>query len=259
LRVTTFELNSDLDASTIVFGASGDLDRLAEAHHFFNWILDEFEPWIGNNILEVGAGTGTITNKLLDRRPSSAIVGIEPAANLWQQLIDTVDDDPRVDLLSGTLGENVWSAPLLRTTFDTALYLNVMEHIEDDLGEMRLAADALRPGGSLLIFVPAMPSLYSPLDEQAGHYRRYTKRELKAKVEAAGFTVRRCVYFDAVSALPYWLNYKIFRRRTISASSGWLFDRILVPLSKFVQAVVPSPPIGKNLLLVAQRPAAAID
>ena len=254
----TFDLDAlDFETPTIEFGAMGDLDRLADAHNFFNWILDTFEPAIGNSILEVGAGTGTITKKLLDRRPGCDIVAIEPATNLWNQLVEAVGDFPEVELLSGTLADNEWSPELARQ-FDTALYLNVLEHIEDDSGELITAAEHLRPGGHVLVFVPAMPKLYSKLDRHAGHYRRYTKKTLTAAAEAAGLEIQKLVYFDVVNALPYWLVYTVGGREKITASSGWLFDKVLVPLSKFVQRLMPSPPVGKNLIMIARKPTAPL-
>ncbi len=254
----TFDLDAlDFDTSTIEFGALGDLDRLADAHNFFNWILDTFEPAIGNTILEVGAGTGTITKKLLDRRPGCHVVAIEPATNLWTQLTDTVGNNPQVDLLPGTLADNEWSPELART-FDTALYLNVLEHIEDDGAELTAATECLRPGGHVLVFVPAMPRLYSKLDRHAGHYRRYTRKTLKAAADAAGLEIQKLVYFDVVNALPYWLVYTLGGREKITASSGWLFDKVLVPLSRFFQSIVPSPPAGKNLVMIARKPTAPL-
>jgi hypothetical protein len=135
---------------------------------------------------------------------------------------------------------------------DTFVYVNVMEHIEDDATEFAMIYDALTVGGNALIFVPALPSLYGKLDAKIGHYRRYTKRELVKKVEAAGFTVVRCRYFDVAGILPWWVKFKLLRSSSIEPGAVKLYDRAVVPIMRAVEQLV-TPPAGKNLLIVAKK------
>jgi SAM-dependent methyltransferase len=138
-------------------------------------------------------------------------------------------------------------------TFDTAVYVNVLEHIEDDSGELDVARRLLAPGGHLCLFVPAMPSLYSRIDHKSGHYRRYTKAALRRKVEEAGFVIERIDYFDAASIVPYWLMYRVLGVEDLGNGSNAFYDRVIVPISRLVQRILVHPPIGKNLILVARR------
>jgi SAM-dependent methyltransferase len=232
------------------FGAAQDLERLGTAKHFFDWVLDEFDPYLRGRLLEVGAGLGTITRKLVDRYPELSVVALEPAENVFADLESYAALTPGVTTRRQTLAEY---EPDQAGGFDAVLYLNVLEHIADDAQELQLAARALRPGGTLLVFGPALEWLYSELDYRAGHYRRYGLRRLRALASAAGFKVVSARYFDVLGVLPYLVVYRLSRHDDIAGSTLWGYDRAVVPLSRLLQRAVPRPPLGKNVILVAVK------
>jgi SAM-dependent methyltransferase len=232
------------------FGAADDVQQLGAARHFFDWVLDEFDPYLRGRVLEVGAGTGTITRKLLERYPELTVTALEPAENMIEGLQACAAVDPRIEVRQQTLS----AGGIPPASFDAAMYLNVLEHIADDHAELARAADALRPGGVLLVFVPAHEWLYSDLDYKAGHYRRYSRRQLRSTVTAAGFEVVSLRHFDLLGVAPYWLVYRLLRHNAIAGSTTWAYDRLVVPTSRFVQRLLPKPPIGKNLIVIARKP-----
>jgi SAM-dependent methyltransferase len=232
------------------FGAAQDLERLGTAKHFFDWVLDEFDPYLRGRLLEVGAGLGTITRKLVDRYPELSVVALEPAENVFADLESYAALTPGVTTRRQTLAEY---EPDQAGGFDAVLYLNVLEHIADDAQELQLAARALRPGGTLLVFGPALERLYSELDYRAGHYRRYGLRRLRALASAAGFKVVSARYFDVLGVLPYLVVYRLSRHDDIAGSTLWGYDRAVVPLSRLLQRALPRPPLGKNVILVAVK------
>lgn len=232
------------------FGAADDVEQLGTAKHFFDWVLDEFHPFLRGRVLEVGAGTGTITRKLVDRYPDITVTALEPAENMIGELEAYAALHPRICAHRQTLAGYAVS----ETRFDAVMYLNVLEHIAHDAAELRLAAAALRPGGALLMFGPAHEWLYSDLDYKAGHYRRYTLEQLRAIVAAAGLEVVSLRYFDIVGVLPYWFLYRVLRHNDIPGSTMWAYDRLAVPVSRLLQGLVRRPPVGKNVILVARKP-----
>jgi 2-polyprenyl-3-methyl-5-hydroxy-6-metoxy-1,4-benzoquinol methylase len=233
------------------FGAADDLERLGTAERFFNWVLDEFHPYLKGSVLEVGAGTGTITRRLVERYPALWVTALEPADNVVGDLEAFAAVTPQVTVLRQTLAA---AGALATGSYDAVLYLNVLEHIQDDTDELRRAAEALRPGGALLIFGPALSWLYSELDYKAGHYRRYSIDGLRRLVEAAGFKIIKSSYLDVLGTLPYWLVYRLAGRDSISGTSIWGYDRVIVPISRLLQRVAPDRLIGKNVLLIATKP-----
>ena len=232
------------------FTAQEDLECLAASKHFFDWVLDEFAPYLRGRILEVGAGTGTITRKLVERYRDITIVALEPAHNMFVRLEPYAALTSRVTVREETLADYAAQA---RAAFDVVLYVNVLEHIADDAQEIRLASEALRPGGALMVFGPALEGLYSELDHKAGHYRRYSLERIRRLVSSTGLRIVSLHYFDLLGVLPYFLVYRWLRQSTISSSTLWSYDRLMVPLSRSIQRLLPHPPVGKNVMLVAVK------
>lgn len=234
------------------FGADVELERLAAADHFFGWIADELVPHLGHRVLEVGAGIGTMSLKLLERKPGAQITALEPDPKLHDELVRRTKRHPEVQTLNVTSGDVRQSD--MQPTFDSVVYVNVLEHILDDVGELRTAHELLVPGGTLAIFVPALPRLYGSLDYKSGHHRRYTAGSLRRVIAAAGFELADVRYLDVIGVLPYFVMYRLLDVKTLGAVSSTGYDRVIVPLSRAVQRLAPHPPIGKNLLAVARRP-----
>jgi SAM-dependent methyltransferase len=198
----------------------------------------------------VGAGTGTITRKLVERVPDVSIVALEPADNLFASLDAYAALTDRVTAQHGTLAER---GAQHEGAFDAVMYVNVLEHIADDRREVRLAAEALKPGGALLVFGPALEALYSQLDHKAGHYRRYSLHHLREIVEGANLRIVSLRYFDLLGLLPYLVVYRWLHRTQITSSTMWGYDRLIVPVSRLIQQILGHPPAGKNVILVARK------
>jgi SAM-dependent methyltransferase len=223
-----------------------DLEALSFAPKYHQWILESVAGYLGRDIAEIGAGTGNFTRLLL-HGGQRRVTAFEPSANMFPRLDALRGEFPDLTTHNSFLADR---APELRGCFDNVLYINVLEHIEDDLGELRLACEALKPDGRLVIFVPALRWLYGRLDELVGHFRRYHRQPLREVAETAGFRVVRVHYFDIAGILPWLVVFRLLRAETIPTSVG-LYDNLVVPVMRRVESVL-RPPIGKNLLLVAE-------
>ena len=235
--------------------AGRDLESMDFARNYHRWILDLFAPYLGRRLVEVGAGTGSFSELLLARGPDSLTL-VEPSAEMHRRLAGRVaaagaGAASRVRTVNDTFARAA-TRVAAEDRPDSVIYVNVLEHVREDEAELRAVARALAPGGRLFLFVPAFAWLYGSFDRQVGHVRRYTRGELSAKCERAGFRVLKAVYFDAAGVLPWWLKYRVLRSERMEPAAVRFYDDFCVPVLRRVEAVVP-PPLGKNVLLVAEK------
>ena len=231
------------------YGAMNEMEQLAKAHRFNRWIVDALRIEEPKTVLEIGAGIGAITRTLAAQHPRAAITALEPSGTPFEQSVAVNG----VRLLRETSAQHLAVHP---STYDCAIHVNVLEHIEDDTAELRNVLSLLRPGGTLHLFVPALPRLYGELDRRSGHYRRYRRRGLATVLRSAGFEIVRLSYFDLLGTVPYLFMSKR-AKSSIRPNEVELFDRVWVPVSRTFDALLGGrPPVGKNLVAVARRPPA---
>lgn len=227
-----------------------DLEGMSFAENYHKWILDEFRPFLGRSVVEVGAGTGDFSKLLLAEDPEFLTL-VEPSEMFLQLRKNVVSTKTNIKLHRCIFAD---AATVICESQkpDSILYINVLEHIENDVNELKLVHQCLAPHGKVLIFVPALPQLYGKFDSKIGHHRRYIKGEIVGKVESAGFRILEAKYFDFVGIIPWFIKYKIFRSDSLDGKSVKLYDRLAVPINRFLESVV-TPPIGKNLLIAGEK------
>lgn len=230
-----------------------DLEAMDFAANYHRWILELFEPFLGKRLVEVGAGTGSFSELLLETAPVSLSL-VEPSEMFVALEKNLAGSATAAEL---KFYRNIFTevAAQIRELQqpDTLIYINVLEHIEDDRLELGAVFDTLAEGGRVCIFVPAMPLLFSDFDKRIGHFRRYRRPELINKCEAAGFRVQLARYFDLPGILPWLVKYRLMRSVTMESGAVQLYDRLAIPIIRSIENLI-HPPIGKNLLLVAEKP-----
>lgn len=227
-----------------------DLEAMAFAGRYHRWIIDLFAPYLHADAVEIGAGSGNVSALLLERGVHS-LVSVEPSPEMFPLLADRAKDEPRIRAHKGTLD----SLGLDEKSTGSIVYVNVLEHIEDDLSELKSAHAALRDDGTLLLYVPALPFLYSRFDRCIGHHRRYTRDTLTRVVRGAGFRVEVCRYMDMAGILPWYVLMTLLGR-DLRPGSVALYDRVVTPLVRWAEDLV-HPPLGKNILLVGRKSSGA--
>jgi SAM-dependent methyltransferase len=229
-----------------------DLEALADIPNYQRWILDAFPLATGGRVLEIGAGIGNLARHYVDRVDETVL--LEPASNLQGRLEAAFRGRSNVHVVSALLdevvGKRAGGASFELASFDTILLINVLEHVKDDLAMLRHVRSLLRPGGSLLLFVPALPWLYGSLDALAGHERRYTREGLRAVVASAQLEIRFVRYFDVLGVLPWFVAGRVLKRTRFDESAAKLWDRSAVPVGARMERYI-APPLGKNLICVA--------
>ncbi len=220
------------------------LDGIAEIERYTRWIADSFAPHTRGSVLEVGAGTGTMT-ELIARLPGVArVTALEPDRGRFERLRELGPARVPVAAQHGTIGD-------VDGQFDTVLYCNSLEHIEDLLGELRNARRLVRPGGSLVIFGPGHESLYGELDRMSGHWRRFSLAHLRTDVQGCGYRVIHSQYLDPLGALSYLAGSKIGGSPKLTPTTLKIYEKLILPPSKALGPLTKNR-FGKNVLVVAQ-------
>ena len=222
-----------------------ELEDMALLENYHRWILGEFRAFFGSNVAEIGAGMGSFSKLILETRVKS-LTAFEPSSNMFSLLHESLADETRAVAVNDCFGEQY-----AHSRYDSVIYVNVLEHIEDDRTELRYAHAGLKEKGHLLLFVPALPWLFSDFDAEIGHFRRYLKGDLVDLVISAGFDIVRACYFDIAGILPWYFNF-VLLKNTPGRGSVAFYDNFIVPPMRRIESAF-TPPVGKNILLVARK------
>jgi SAM-dependent methyltransferase len=218
---------------------------LSGAKNYRAALLREFSEFLGGNVLEVGAGIGQLTEELLKNPAISKLVSVEPDENFYARLCAAF---PAHQIVRGTVddlkGDESWNA---------ILNVNVLEHIRQDERELEIYRQKLaREKGVLCLLVPARPEIYAPIDKDFGHFRRYTKTELREKLEAAGFEILKLRYYNLAGYFAWWLSFCVLKKRSFDLQAVKIFDRVIFPPVHGFESRICPPPIGQSLLAIAR-------
>ena len=221
------------------YSGADNLEVMSEAENYNRFLLDVVRRHArsGQRVLDFGAGGGQFAVPLA--RPGLDVTALEPDEGLRERIAGQ-----GVAAVAGP-------EQLADDHFGYIYTLNVLEHIPDDVAALRQLRAKLAAGGTLLVYVPAFPVLYTGMDAKVGHVRRYTRSSLTAAVRAAGFTIERCAYVDSLGFFATLL-FKLVGDSSgnINRTALRLYDRAIFPLSRLIDTVTRRW-FGKNLLLIA--------
>jgi len=225
-----------------------ELEIFAQARNWKTYWSDKIRSHLGKSVLEVGAGLGANTPYLLGPEQERWLC-LEPDAALTARIPATLADHARRDVVktrTGTLRDLA-----ANETFDTILYIDVLEHIADDLGEMRSALARLSTKGKIVVLSPAHPGLFTEFDRALGHYRRYTRRSLRA-CTPSGATLIEIYALDSFGLMASVANKLLFHQSMPTPKQIAFWDRSLIPLSRWADPLLGLS-LGKSLVGVWQK------
>lgn len=213
--------------------------RVADRYNAFLVDLVDKNARPADRMLDFGAGLGIFAEALRDKGHDVACLEVDGA------LRERLANRGFVAIES--------PAGLADDSLDYVYSLNVLEHIDDDVAALKALAPKLRRGGRCMIYVPAFPLLFSAMDRQVGHHRRYTSASLRDALQAAGFAVQRLEYADSLGFFAS-LAYRILGGSgVLDPRSVRTYDRWIFPLSRALDRLT-NRWIGKNVFAVATRP-----
>jgi len=221
------------------------LDSLnEEAQSYADWVASLCEPYLGHDVLEVGAGHGSLTARFA--RDGRRVVATDLSVRCIDALNERFGDRSDIEVFFG----DVMDQPV-EPVFDSVVLVNVLEHLSDDLGALRRLAGSLRPGGHVVVFVPAFESLYSDFDRRVGHVRRYRRAELLTTFAEAGLEPVEGKYVNTAGALAWWLVVRQLGMVPTTRGLLRVYDRAAVPVLRFLERG-RRPPFGQSLLVAGR-------
>jgi hypothetical protein len=225
-----------------------ELELFAGVQNWKAYWAGQLRPFVKGDILEVGAGIGSNTRLLDSAGGSGRWVCLEPDPELLGQLTRNLGQTEArrcYEPVRGTVES------LSGQMFDTIIYIDVLEHIENDFEELNRAASHLRSGGQLIVLSPAHQRLFSPFDAAIGHFRRYNRKMLRA-ISPAGLRLERMRYLDCAGLILSAANRLMLRQSMPTKAQLRFWDGWIVPVSRvFDKLFLYS--LGKTIIAIWER------
>lgn len=220
-----------------------------------------FRRFLGDKVLEVGGGGGRLTELVAAHASPREFVCIEPSPHFFEILRKRYAESTAIQLLNCTTTDIQDQYP---ARFDTVFSVHVMEHIDDDRAFIEQCLALTRPGGVVVVLVPALQFLYSDLDRNIGHYRRYSKKTLRELVSGLDARLELLQYNNLLGVLAsaYFIKFRKLDYQKSPESRASFFrlysaySKWVVPLVNALEGIVP-PPLGLNLTLALRKGGAA--
>lgn len=224
------------------------LEDLAEAVNYRRWLVELALPHLSGPTLEVGSGLGLYASDWAARGVELTVSEADPQR--LATLRSRFADEPRIQVRQ-------LSVPIdIEADYAAVVAYNVLEHIPDDVAALRAFAGLLRPGGVVVLIVPALPALMSDFDRSIGHQRRYHRPQLAAALAAAGLEVERLHHVNAPGVPAWFVGMRLLRMRPGAGPLLRTWDRAVVPAARRLEQRW-TPPLGQSLFAAARTPAGA--
>lgn len=221
------------------------LEGLATAVNHRRWFVELAVPYLGDDPIEIGSGLGDYAIEWADRIPRFTATEADPErlVKLKERMVDRPGVSVREMLLPSEDSGH----------YSAAVSYNVLEHIEDHVGALRSISRLVRPGGAIVLIVPAFMFAMSPVDIATGHVRRYTKKTMRAALTEAGLEVERVQYANALGLIGYYAATSLFKLTPKEGAMVKVYDRLVLPATKAAESIV-RPPFGQSVFAVARVP-----
>lgn len=227
------------------------LDAIAVADEFNRWMYETIKPFCHGNTIEIGSGTGNISQFFLKDKFRMTLSDIQfQYCQLLEQRFKDQCDTAIVQLDIAHPEFSVAYAPFLQK-FDCVVALNVIEHVRNDDLALRNCYSLLKEGGTVVILVPSYPALYNRFDIELRHYRRYTKSSLSQALKKSNFKLVHMQHFNMMGITGWYLYGSVLKQKLISKELMYSYNK-LVPLFKLLDRISFNT-LGLSLIAVGKK------
>lgn len=223
-----------------------ELDLFRHAENWKRYWSSHVKPYLGSRVLEVGAGMGV--NAAYLRAGTSEWVSLEPDRKLATLLVEA---QRQSGIAHPLVVEGVIHDLPHDQAFDSIIYIDVLEHIDNDAAEIEAASARLRPGGTLVVLSPAHNWLFSPYDRAIGHFRRYSPKTLRA-LTCPELELISLKQFDSIGTLASLANSIVLKSQMPKLEQILFWDRFMVPISRLVDPLLAYS-FGRSIIGVWRR------
>jgi len=231
-----------------LYGSNDSQDKMELLPNYYVWIYNKVSFFLKRRIADLGCGKGFMLRLLSEQGNNEILIGLDGSET---NIANNIAKDLKKVVLLHRDMQNYDYAELAKKKIDTIIFLDVLEHIQNDEEILLKFYEVLPAAGRLIIKVPAVKLLYGTVDKTSGHYRRYSKKELEEKTRKAGFNVLKLEYMNIFGVCPYFIKNNILKRtstfsRTYSDRSLRIMNYLIVYL-QFLDRFNPFP-IGLSLI-----------
>ncbi|MDZ4873289.1 MAG: hypothetical protein CLLPBCKN_002685 [Chroococcidiopsis cubana SAG 39.79] len=225
-----------------------ELELFSQAYNWKNYYGNLVQKYLQGRVLEVGAGIGA-TTEFLCKGHQKEWLCLEPDPILTEK----IDLKISVGRVPACCKSRVGTSADLASNdrFDTIIYMDVLEHIEDDRTEVKTVTQHLSDGGYLVVLAPAHQWLFTPFDRAIGHYRRYNKQSLASTIPRS-LNCIQLIYLDSIGLLASLGNRFVLKSKTPTKQQIQLWDKVMIPLSKSIDPILQYS-LGKSVLGIWQK------
>lgn len=224
------------------------LDALEQAPQFNQWMYESVKPWLGRRVAELGVGRGNLSKYI---RRHEQVLLTDYRLDYLNELQRKWAEQRNLRIGKLDMTERADYEQLREFAPDTAVFLNVLEHLEDDRAVLRNLFETVPEGCRLVALVPYNMKLFSEFDRALGHFRRYNRDELEGKMREAGFEVERQFFFNKVGVLAWYVANTLSGQKALKPWQLRLYGA-LTPIFRVIDKILPTS--GLSTVVIARRP-----
>ena len=225
------------------------MDIMSDMDNYYKELYRILGKYVGQSVLDAGCGNGDF---LFLMRGKKTLVGVDYEKSIIERTKKKLGKYRNMHFFHGDLSDPKFRSLIRKFKFDTVFSINVIEHIKDDRTTIKNLASLLQPDGTLIILVPGMSSLYGSIDKSVGHYRRYDKESLIAKVKEHNMEIVDAFYLKILEALGYYVVGKVLKKQLSSYEKRLKFYNKLIPFVWRIENLFRLP-CGSSVVCIAKK------